>query len=76
MTFTKDFYTEDELCELCELNKTKWNDVQNLTTLMEYQKQVGSMKGKTWDEIADWGIDEGGFCSVSPSFFFAKSKKN
>ena len=61
MTFTKDNYTKEELCKLLNLDKMK--DAIQLGYLMEYQKQVGSMKGKTWAEIDDWGTDELGFLS-------------
>ena len=59
MTFTKDNYTKEELCEL--LNLDKMRNAIELYCLMEYQKQVGSMKDKTWDEIDDWAMDEFGF---------------
>lgn len=56
MTFTKDSYTKEELCKLLNLDKRK--NAQDIYFLTEYQKQVGSMKGKTWDEIATWGMEQ------------------
>ncbi len=59
MTFTKDNYTKEELCKLLNLDMMK--NASTLYNLMEYQKQVGSMKGKTMNEISDWATDELGF---------------
>ncbi len=59
MTFIKDNYTKEELLKLLNLDMMK--DASSLYDLMEYQKQVCSMKGKTINEITNWATDELGF---------------